>query len=99
LRCRNTATDRSTPASRIGTNRISRREEFAGQHVLVVGGGASAVQLLAEISEVARTTWVTRQPPEWRTDEEFGPELGRSVVAKVEEGGSAPAYRREASSA
>jgi cation diffusion facilitator CzcD-associated flavoprotein CzcO len=59
--------------------------EFAGQHVLVVGGGASAVQLLAEISEVATTTWVTRRPPEWRTGEEFGPELGRQVVAKVEE--------------
>ncbi|TWD75063.1 pyridine nucleotide-disulfide oxidoreductase [Kribbella amoyensis] len=59
--------------------------EFAGRHVLVVGGGASAVQLLAEISEVARTTWVTRRPPEWRTDGEFGPELGRKVVAKVEE--------------
>ncbi|MEI8411735.1 MULTISPECIES: FAD-dependent oxidoreductase [unclassified Kribbella] len=60
-------------------------DEFAGQHVLMVGGGASAVQLLAEISEVATTTWVTRRPPEWRTGEEFGPELGRRVVAKVEE--------------
>jgi cation diffusion facilitator CzcD-associated flavoprotein CzcO len=60
-------------------------DEFAGQHVLVVGGGASAVQLLAEISEVASTTWVTRRPPEWRTGGEFGPELGRRVVAKVEE--------------
>jgi cation diffusion facilitator CzcD-associated flavoprotein CzcO len=71
--------------------------EFAGQHVLVVGGGASAVQLLAEISEVATTTWVTRRPPEWRTDGEFGPDrgggvgkelsaaLGRKVVAMVEE--------------
>ena len=59
--------------------------EFAGQHVLVIGGGASAVQLLAEISEVASTTWVTRRVPEWRTDGEFGPELGRKVVAKVEE--------------
>jgi cation diffusion facilitator CzcD-associated flavoprotein CzcO len=59
--------------------------EFAGKHVLVVGGGASAVQLLAEISEVARTTWVTRRPPEWRTDGEFGPELGRKIIAKVEE--------------
>jgi cation diffusion facilitator CzcD-associated flavoprotein CzcO len=59
--------------------------EFAGKQVLVVGGGASAVQLLAEISEVASTTWVTRRPPEWRTGEEFGPELGRKVVAKVEE--------------
>ncbi|MFI5713832.1 FAD-dependent oxidoreductase [Kribbella sp. NPDC051620] len=60
--------------------------EFAGQHVLVVGGGASAVQLLAEISEVATTTWVTRRPPEWRTPgEEFGPEIGRQIIAKVEE--------------
>jgi cation diffusion facilitator CzcD-associated flavoprotein CzcO len=33
--------------------------ELAGGHVVVVGGGASAVQLLAEISEVATTTWVT----------------------------------------
>ena len=59
--------------------------EFAGKHVLVVGGGASAVQLLAEISEVATTTWVTRRPPEWRTGEDFNPEYGRKVVAKVEE--------------
>ncbi|MFF0270958.1 FAD-dependent oxidoreductase [Kribbella sp. NPDC004536] len=59
--------------------------ELAGQHVLVVGGGASAVQLLAEISEVASTTWVTRRPPEWRTGEDFTPEYGRQVVARVEE--------------
>jgi glycine/D-amino acid oxidase-like deaminating enzyme len=60
-------------------------DEFAGQHVLVVGGGASAVQLLAEISAVASTTWVTRRPPEWRTGEDFTPEYGRQVVARVEE--------------
>jgi cation diffusion facilitator CzcD-associated flavoprotein CzcO len=59
--------------------------EFAGQHVLVVGGGASAVQLLAEISKVASTTWVTRRPPEWRIGQDLGPEIGRAVVAKVEE--------------
>jgi cation diffusion facilitator CzcD-associated flavoprotein CzcO len=59
--------------------------ELAGRHVLVVGGGASAVQLLAEISEVATTTWVTRRPPEWRTGEDFTPEYGRQVVARVEE--------------
>ncbi|GAA3146844.1 NAD(P)-binding domain-containing protein [Kribbella aluminosa] len=58
---------------------------LAGQHVLVVGGGASAVQLLAEVSEVATTTWVTRRPPEWRTDVDFTPEYGRQVVARVEE--------------
>ncbi|HEY4571693.1 MAG TPA: FAD-dependent oxidoreductase [Kribbella sp.] len=59
--------------------------ELAGQHVLVVGGGASAVQLLAEISEVATTTWVTRRPPEWRTGDDFTPEYGRQVVARVED--------------
>jgi cation diffusion facilitator CzcD-associated flavoprotein CzcO len=60
-------------------------DEFAGKHVVVVGGGHSAVQLLAEISEVATTTWVTRRPPQWRTGEEFGPEVGRAAVAMVEE--------------
>lgn len=59
--------------------------ELAGQHVLVVGGGASAVQLLAEVSAVATTTWVTRRPPEWRTGDDFTPEYGRQVVARVEE--------------
>ncbi|HEY3510050.1 FAD-dependent oxidoreductase [Kribbella sp. NPDC051137] len=59
--------------------------ELNGQHVLVVGGGASAVQLLAEVSEVATTTWVTRRPPEWRTGVDFTPEYGRQVVARVEE--------------
>nr|WP_242613471.1 NAD(P)-binding domain-containing protein [Herbihabitans rhizosphaerae] len=58
--------------------------EFAGQHVVVVGGGASAVQLLAEISEVATTTWVTRRPPIWR-DDDFTPEVGRAIVAMVDE--------------
>ena len=42
-------------------------EEFAGRHVVVVGGGASATQLLGEISRVTSTTWVTRRPPVWRT--------------------------------
>ncbi|HYP43668.1 MAG TPA: FAD-dependent oxidoreductase [Propionibacteriaceae bacterium] len=58
--------------------------EFAGQHVVVVGAGASAVQLLAELSEVAGTTWVTRHPPAWRTTP-FTEEAGRQAVARVEE--------------
>jgi len=58
--------------------------EFAGQHVVVVGGGASAVQLLAEISEVASTTWVTRRPPLFR-DGPFTQNDGRAVVAAIDQ--------------
>jgi cation diffusion facilitator CzcD-associated flavoprotein CzcO len=60
-------------------------EEFRGKHVVMVGGGASAVQLLLEIAPVASgTTWVTRREPVWR-DDEFTPDRGRESVAKVDE--------------
>ncbi|RBY89247.1 NAD(P)-binding domain-containing protein [Blastococcus sp. TF02A-30] len=58
-------------------------EEFRGQHVVVVGGGASATQLLAEISRVTSTTWVTRRPPVFR-EGPFDEAVGREVVAQVE---------------
>jgi novobiocin biosynthesis protein NovC len=58
--------------------------EFAGKHVVVVGGGTSAIQLLIEIAEVASTTWVTRRPPVFR-DTPFTEELGRAAVARVDE--------------
>jgi cation diffusion facilitator CzcD-associated flavoprotein CzcO len=57
-------------------------DEFAGQDVVVVGGGHSAVQLLAEIAEVATTTWVTRRPPRWR-EGPFDANAGREAVAMV----------------
>ncbi len=60
-------------------------EAFAGQRAIVVGGGASAVQLVGAIAPVAEaTTWVTRSAPVWRTGP-FTAEIGREVVAKVEE--------------
>ncbi len=59
-------------------------EEFAGRHVVVVGGGITAVQLLDEISRVTTTTWVTRREPAW-IDGEFTPETtGPAAVARVE---------------
>jgi cation diffusion facilitator CzcD-associated flavoprotein CzcO len=58
---------------------------FAGERVIVVGGGTSAVQHLLEIAEVAaETTWVTRRPPEFR-EGGFGEVEGRAAVALVEE--------------
>jgi thioredoxin reductase len=59
-------------------------DEFAGQHVVIVGGGISAIQLLNEISSVTSTTWVTRRPPEFR-DGPFDQESGRAAVALVED--------------
>ncbi len=59
-------------------------EHFRDRRTLVVGGGASAVQLLGEIAPVTETLWATRRPPVWRTDD-FTPEVGRAAVALVEE--------------
>ncbi|PYC80866.1 pyridine nucleotide-disulfide oxidoreductase [Streptomyces tateyamensis] len=54
------------------------------ERVVVVGGGASAIQLLSELAEVAETIWVTRREPVIR-DEPFTPEAGRAAVALVEQ--------------
>ncbi|MFD9501917.1 NAD(P)-binding domain-containing protein [Streptomyces sp. NPDC060035] len=60
-------------------------EEFAGQRVIVIGGGASGTQHLMEIADVAAATyWVTRRPPVFR-EGPFGEEQGRAAVAMVEE--------------
>ena len=59
-------------------------DEFAGQHVVIVGGGISAIQLLDEISRVTSTTWVTRRPPEFRTGP-FDEAAGRAAVKLVED--------------
>ncbi|WMX49084.1 NAD(P)-binding domain-containing protein [Streptomyces roseicoloratus] len=60
-------------------------DAFAGQRVIVVGGGASGTQHLMEIADVAAaTTWVTRREPVFR-EGPFGEAEGRAAVALVEE--------------
>ena len=59
-------------------------QELAGQNVIVVGAGISAIQLLDGISRVASTIWVTRREPEFR-EGPFTPEAGRAAVAVVED--------------
>ncbi len=59
-------------------------DELAGKHVVIVGAGISAIQLLDEVSRVATTTWVTRRPPEFRSGP-FDENAGRAAVAIVEE--------------
>jgi cation diffusion facilitator CzcD-associated flavoprotein CzcO len=45
---------------------------FAGKRVLVVGGGNSGAQILAEVSTVAQASWVTLQPPSFLADDVDG---------------------------
>jgi len=59
-------------------------EAFLGRRVLVVGGGASAVQFLGELAPVTDTLWVTRRPPLWRSTE-LDRVAGHQAVALVEE--------------
>lgn len=60
-----------------------RAEEFAGQRVLVVGGGLSAVQFLLELEGVAPTVWATRRPPNF-TDATFDAVWGVAVEEAVD---------------
>jgi thioredoxin reductase len=65
------------------------RDEFAGQRVVVVGGGNSAAQILAEVSGVADTTWVTTRPPRFLHDDVDGRVLfatARARIKALEEG-------------
>lgn len=45
---------------------------FAGQRVAVVGGGNSGAQILADVSTVADTTWITHRPPRFLPDDVDG---------------------------
>ena len=59
-------------------------EHFRGRRVLVVGGGATAVQHLGELAPVTDTLWVTRREPVWREDG-FDREAGLAAVTAVAE--------------
>lgn len=56
--------------------------EFAGKRVVVVGGGNSGAQILAEISTVTETTWVTSEPPMFLPDEVDGSVLFERATAR-----------------
>ena len=60
-------------------------EDFAGQSVIVVGGGTSAIGFLLELENVAsQVTWVSRRPIEFN-DGEFDIEAGAAAVALQDE--------------
>jgi len=59
---------------------------FVGQRVLVVGGGNSGAQLLADVSLVAATTWVTAQEPRLLPDEVDGRVLFTQATQRYQAG-------------
>lgn len=61
--------------------------DFAGQRVVIVGGGNSAAQILAEMSAdstVADTVWVTTRPPRFLPDDIDGRALFTAATQRVQ---------------
>lgn len=61
----------------------STPQEFAGQRVTIVGGGNSAAQILAEVSTVAETIWVTPREPRLLPDDVDGRALFAAATERV----------------
>lgn len=67
------------------THDYTRAEDLAGQRVVVVGGGLSAVQMILEIApHVGGVVWATRRPPNF-TDVTFDEAWGARVEHAVQE--------------
>ncbi|MEU9146476.1 ArsO family NAD(P)H-dependent flavin-containing monooxygenase [Streptomyces sp. NPDC048349] len=56
--------------------------EFAGQRVIVVGGGNSGAQIAADLAGTADLTWVTRRPPRYLADDIDGHVLFDHATAR-----------------
>nr|WP_206684183.1 ArsO family NAD(P)H-dependent flavin-containing monooxygenase [Pseudoroseomonas aerophila] len=67
----------------VHSSRYRTPEDFAGQRVLVVGGGNSGAQILSEVSRVAETTWVTPEPPRFLPDDVDGRVLFERATERV----------------
>lgn len=59
-----------------------RPGEFEGERVLVVGGGNSGAQIMAEVSRFADATWVTACEPEFLPDDVDGRVLFERATEK-----------------
>ncbi|TMQ92213.1 NAD(P)/FAD-dependent oxidoreductase [Actinomadura soli] len=57
------------PGRQLHTGQYRTPEEFHGQRALIVGGGNSAAQILADLAPHATTIWATRRPPRFLPDD------------------------------
>jgi cation diffusion facilitator CzcD-associated flavoprotein CzcO len=61
-------------------------EEFAGQDVVVVGGGTSAIGFMLELEHTAKSlTWVSRRPVDFLDEGELDIEARRQAVEQQDE--------------
>ncbi|GAB2883069.1 ArsO family NAD(P)H-dependent flavin-containing monooxygenase [Streptomyces deserti] len=56
--------------------------DFAGQWVVVVGGGNSGAQIAADLAHDAELTWVTQRPPRFLADDIDGRALFDAATAR-----------------
>ncbi|MBF4463054.1 MULTISPECIES: FAD-dependent oxidoreductase [unclassified Rathayibacter] len=67
----------------LDTTEYVRAADLADQHVVVVGGGTSAIGFLLELEKVARTvTWATRRPVVYHDGEQLALESAAEAVAE-----------------
>jgi putative flavoprotein involved in K+ transport len=64
----------------------ARPDDYMGQTVLVVGGGNSGAQIVAELAPVTRTLWVTTHDPLFLPDDVDGRVLFERAVARMKAG-------------
>lgn len=65
----------------VHTSNYTSAQDFAGQSVVVVGGGTSAIGFLLELEGVAASlTWATRRPVDFRDESELTIEGGVAAV-------------------
>ncbi|PXA65671.1 NAD(P)-binding domain-containing protein [Cryobacterium arcticum] len=64
------------------TNGFTDAADFAGQRVVVVGGGTSAIGFMLELEGVAKSlTWVSRRPVDWVHTERLDLEGASAAVS------------------
>lgn len=77
---------KSFEGKHVHTNDYVKADDYAGQNVVVVGGGTSAIGFLLELENVAGSlTWVSRRPIDFLDDGDLNLEARREAVIAQDE--------------